>query len=468
MENHIVNVPSKNDAGSIKSEDQDGHLENQLATPHQQFPAVKDHFVSPPRSALKQLTPTDQSHQLLSPATISKNELNDAALALTWLSEACVGSEMDRREEAIVQRVMERRSDESQEKTGKRAASRKCAAMIKNALSEEKRSSKIEKVPKVTVQKVTKAKKGKQNGEAPRKRSRNYSQNSRVGRAVQAIYAYITKHQVEYLSKGAKGVPERSIRLEFGNNPDTSKALRFLVTGDRINRLGLGGRKDPFSYTIKMQSSNETDSAGKNDSALLNSLKTPPTEIGNSGPAAAAAILTAPSTRKQLLQEVVSTARTEKQKPVKPCQPRLSFGETQDPISGFGTEKVAGNLPPGTLSPLPNLSMGNCFRSTIIKEDKNPEPVQQNEKVGSSNLNNSFQPKPWKMQQPGQHLVPSAAQTAYMMHMYAAQLYCRQMMMSNLCLNDTTQSQNNNTTAGLSMPLADHHDRNGAECKSAL
>lgn len=37
----VVNVPSRNDAGSIKSEDQDGHLENQLATPHQQFPAVK-------------------------------------------------------------------------------------------------------------------------------------------------------------------------------------------------------------------------------------------------------------------------------------------------------------------------------------------------------------------------------------------------------------------------------------------
>lgn len=33
-----VNVPSKTEAGASK---EDGHLENHLATPHQQFPAVK-------------------------------------------------------------------------------------------------------------------------------------------------------------------------------------------------------------------------------------------------------------------------------------------------------------------------------------------------------------------------------------------------------------------------------------------
>lgn len=38
----VVNVPHRNDA--IKTEDQDGHLENQLATPHQQFPAVHGTF----------------------------------------------------------------------------------------------------------------------------------------------------------------------------------------------------------------------------------------------------------------------------------------------------------------------------------------------------------------------------------------------------------------------------------------
>lgn len=414
---------------------------------------------------MKQLTPTDTSHQILSPATISRNELNDAALTLTWLSEGCIGSELDRREESIVRRIMDGKSGESQEKMGKRAASRKCAALIKDALSEEIKSTttkvlktpkvqktpKVEKIPKVTLQ--TKAKK-KQNGEAPRKRSRNYSQNSRVGRAVQGIYAYITKHQDEYLNKGAKGVPERSLRLTFGNNPDISKALRFLVTGDRINRLGLGGRKDPFSYTIKMKTPNEKESAEKTESALLNSLKTPTTEIGSSGPAAAAAILTAPSTREELFQDV-QLARPEKMKPIKSSQPRLSFGETQDPRSEFGTETVAGNLPPCTLSPLPNLNTGNCFRSTIIKEDRSLESIQQKGEVGSSNPNNGVQPQASKVQQLGQHYVQSAAQAAYMMHMYAAQMYCRQMVMSNTnLLNGRTQGQSNNTNA-LSMPMAD-------------
>lgn len=41
-----------------------------------------------------------------------------------------------------------------------------------------------------------------------------------------------------------------SRRQTFGNNPDTSKALRFLVAENRIIRSGLGGRKDPFSYVV--------------------------------------------------------------------------------------------------------------------------------------------------------------------------------------------------------------------------
>uniref|UniRef100_A0A1D2A8D5 Uncharacterized protein n=1 Tax=Auxenochlorella protothecoides TaxID=3075 RepID=A0A1D2A8D5_AUXPR len=39
-------------------------------------------------------------------------------------------------------------------------------------------------------------------------------------------------------------------RQEFGNNPDTSKALRCLVTEGELQREGRGGRKDPFSYTL--------------------------------------------------------------------------------------------------------------------------------------------------------------------------------------------------------------------------
>lgn len=40
-------------------------------------------------------------------------------------------------------------------------------------------------------------------------------------------------------------------RNAFGNNPDTSKALRFLVAEDRIVRAGAGGRKDPYSYVVR-------------------------------------------------------------------------------------------------------------------------------------------------------------------------------------------------------------------------
>lgn len=62
-----------------------------------------------------------------------------------------------------------------------------------------------------------------------------------------AILEYIEVHQSEYVGKG---VPERILRQEFGNNPDTSKALRFLVSEKKIIRAGLGGRRDPFSYTM--------------------------------------------------------------------------------------------------------------------------------------------------------------------------------------------------------------------------
>lgn len=40
-------------------------------------------------------------------------------------------------------------------------------------------------------------------------------------------------------------------RNAFGNNPDTSKALRFLVAENRIVRTGAGGRKDPYSYVVR-------------------------------------------------------------------------------------------------------------------------------------------------------------------------------------------------------------------------
>lgn len=41
---------------------------------------------------------------------------------------------------------------------------------------------------------------------------------------------------------------ERRIRETFGDNPDTSKALRMLVKQHRVKRFGTGGKADPFVY----------------------------------------------------------------------------------------------------------------------------------------------------------------------------------------------------------------------------
>ncbi|KAI7839725.1 hypothetical protein COHA_006529 [Chlorella ohadii] len=74
--------------------------------------------------------------------------------------------------------------------------------------------------------------------------------NSRVGQATVSIVDYIRRHQDTYLKNTGTGVPERMLRNAFGNNPDTSKALRFLVAENRIVRSGAGGRKDPYSYVL--------------------------------------------------------------------------------------------------------------------------------------------------------------------------------------------------------------------------
>ena len=356
----------------------------------------KMEFTTPPREVLRQISP------IMSPATISKNELNDAALALKFLSEgwrsveskggqAANTTKRPRSERRVsvcgvdggeyhqgntVQENVRRMSmttmsmttmtttmtnamatppsagmwaDEHEGGFGyddehtplyvgksKRAASRKCAAMLKEALFEESqqaltgrqhagarrsslgtsssgvafgvtvgvgvgvggRGTDIAGTPttvppvggkkKAGVVKVMLAKgagSGKRRGSGGgegRKRSRNYSENSRVGRAVQNIYKYIIEHQTRYLRGGSKGVPERVIREEYGNNPDTSKALRYLVSENRINKEGAGGRRDPFSYTIRpvapMGPEVEYDPKDKKTS-LLRSLGMPPPEL---------------------------------------------------------------------------------------------------------------------------------------------------------------------------------------------
>uniref|UniRef100_A0A7S0S294 HTH three-helical bundle domain-containing protein n=1 Tax=Chlamydomonas leiostraca TaxID=1034604 RepID=A0A7S0S294_9CHLO len=47
---------------------------------------------------------------------------------------------------------------------------------------------------------------------------------------------------------GTRLMYERQIREALGNNPDTSKALRLLITQGKLTRMGAGGRGDPFAY----------------------------------------------------------------------------------------------------------------------------------------------------------------------------------------------------------------------------
>ncbi|CAL5356476.1 unnamed protein product [Camellia sinensis] len=43
---------------------------------------------------------------------------------------------------------------------------------------------------------------------------------------------------------------EVRIRHLLGDSPDTSKALRMLLKQEKIKRMGAGGRRDPYIYTI--------------------------------------------------------------------------------------------------------------------------------------------------------------------------------------------------------------------------
>ena len=202
---------------------------------------------------------------------------------------------------------------------------------------------------------------------------RGYSENSRVGRAMLAILQYVETHQPEYKGKTPfGGVPERVLRENFGNNPDTSKALRFLVTEKRIVRKGVGGRKDPFHYvmsggggggssnttTNNNDNDNDTSADGRAPSPGLSEAENvcdqlqdhPTTTINNNSmqhvltpgagnavlavdSAAAAAALTAPSTGKWPIT-THSTSPHRTYRPAtgarnrKPLQPRLSLDIT--------------------------------------------------------------------------------------------------------------------------------------------
>lgn len=460
------------------------HEADQLTTPRPKVPGVNEleNYQTPPREALQQIKP------LVSPATMSKNELNDAALTLKWLSEGwntgeCKGQtrEKGRRlsnspqesskkakvltnksnlegDTPLVTKIRKDMMSFAEEKTpvnignipqsepltkseeppiqlkSKRAASYKCAAMLKEALFEETREKAERKdfsVPKVSAQKIGKPKKANSAvNDTARKRSRNYSENSRVGRAVQAIYQYIIKHQPVYLKRGARGVPERVIRVEYGNNPDTSKALRYLVTENRINREGIGGRKDPFSYTVKPVSMQSFVS--QSQSPLLVSLGVPPGDLWanpqndpNDQPTAVAASLAEPSTTNAFSPREDEERSTIKSKNM--VQPRLSFGEPirQNTKIDFDQALKANAAPLSSVSPLLHLDQNNFIRSTMIEKE-----------TSQLNLLQEMAAKQTSM--------PPAMQTAYLMQMHAAHILWNQTLMAmNAASQNTSENQNN-------------------------
>jgi hypothetical protein len=266
---------------------------------------------------------------------------------------------------------------------GRRAASQRCSTVVQEAILNDRllncnpRSLQdgYEPTPRAVnaAGTGTQTKKtGSRNSEAAlaasaERKLKGYSENSRVGRAMISILEYITVHQPEYYGVTPfGGVPERIVRQEFGNNPDTSKALRFLVSEKKIVRKGAGGRRDPFNYVLSNGSASlgEADgiasdgiasevavaiaagAAGGQAAAVVTSPPSgddacivapnavaPASVVGPPSltPAAAAATLTAPSTGKwptTIPRVAVDPSIRER----KASQPRLSIGMA-DPLA---------------------------------------------------------------------------------------------------------------------------------------
>jgi len=191
--------------------------------------------------------------------------------------------------------------------------------------------------------------------------------NSRVGRAMLAILEYIEAHQSEYVGTG---VPERILRQEFGNNPDTSKALRFLVSERKIIRAGLGGRRDPFSYTMAEE---EQATAGedkeidkdKNNEGVDPCAGTPAGETFVVETCAAAAALAAPSTGKWLSPDPVLRRETARHRVQ---QPRLS-------LSMGGSRMLTGDDEKGR-SPVANEADNDTMTDASLQARKRSAPLQ--------------------------------------------------------------------------------------------
>lgn len=164
-----------------------------------------DNYASPRRPALQELIPADAP--ILSPASASRKELNDAAMTLTWLSEARVTTRVaktDMVESFESPRMLPAFEEEGNTGKGpKRAASKKCTALLKEALFEERQSALVKekkaKIPKVTLNKPLKAKKAEvgPNGEPIKKRKRNYSSVCLILISIMHRYSFIyCRHQL--------------------------------------------------------------------------------------------------------------------------------------------------------------------------------------------------------------------------------------------------------------------------------
>ena len=372
-----------------------------------------DPLASPPRPMMT--NPAIPVASPMPPPSVGKQEVNDAAMALTWLAEALTGPgsqsplvpktkvvtaaaapvaslfhaepvEHRRRvatvasyaPEVIAPQQIAAPVAATNQGRGRRAASQRCNTVVQEAILNERLLSynprTLHNMEAAAARNANK-RIGSRTSDAAiaaaaERKIKGYSENSRVGRAMTSILDYVTLHQPSYHGiTPFGGVPERVIRQEFGNNPDTSKALRFLVSEKRIVRKGMGGRRDPFNYVLSNRSAAGTraratspaESAEEN-MGELNAQVVGATSLTPAAPrlgqiesaAAAAAALAAPSTGKW-----VNTApRREVDLCRKPLQPRLSLGMTDAAAIEQGLAAVVGQkrAAPGAIAYTPNVT----------------------------------------------------------------------------------------------------------------
>eukprot|EP00891_Asterochloris_glomerata_P005931 jgi/Astpho2/5931/Aster-x1338 len=91
---------------------------------------------------------------------------------------------------------------------------------------------------------------------APKRKVAKAPKTSAAGTAigstrVQRFAANIVQYLYDNLCAGQDFTVESIIREKFKNSPDTSKALRMLLSSHKVQRKGRGGRQDPFAYSLR-------------------------------------------------------------------------------------------------------------------------------------------------------------------------------------------------------------------------